>query len=209
MLVECSRCGATVNADVEATYDSYDDELRVPERYTFAKCPKCAGPFLLLQNQWGDSWDEPGRLYPPRDDLLGWSIPKPISTAFSEAARCHAAKAYTACALMCRKTLEGVCDDHKVKGKTLQQRLAALRDDGAIEGRLYEWADELRLVGNEAAHDVHVQVGPEDARDTFEFTRALLEYAYTFRHRFAAFKKRRLKANSSKGQPPSPGNDNL
>jgi hypothetical protein len=97
--------------------------------------------------------------------------------------------------MMCRKTLEGVCDDHKITGRTLQQRLAVLRDQGAIEGRLYEWADELRLVGNEAAHDVKVQVTPDDARDTFEFTRALLEYAYTFRLRFEEFKKRRNERN--------------
>lgn len=201
MIAECNRCGVTVNADVKASHDSYDEEMRVPERYTFAVCPKCDGPFLLHQNQWGDNWDDPGRLYPARDDLLGWSIPRPIAAAFSEAAHCRSSKAFTACAIMCRKTLEGVCDDHKVTGNNLQQRLAALRDSGAIEGRLYEWADELRLVGNEAAHDVHVQVGPEDARDTFEFTRALLEYAYTFRHRFDEFKKRRAGSVATKAHP--------
>jgi hypothetical protein len=204
MIAECNRCGATVNAEVKAAYDSYDEEMHVPERYTFARCPKCSGPFLLYQNQWGETWDEPGRLFPPRDDILGWSIPRPIAAAFSEAAHCHAAKAFTACAIMCRKTLEGVCDDHKAAGKNLQQRLAALRDMGVIEGRLFDWADELRLVGNEAAHDVNVQVGPEDARDTFEFTRALLEYAYTFRHRFEEFKKRRAKALAAKTKPLPP-----
>jgi hypothetical protein len=55
MIVECSRCEATVNAEVKSAYDAYDEELRVPERFTFAMCPKCAGPFLLYQNQWGEN----------------------------------------------------------------------------------------------------------------------------------------------------------
>ncbi len=75
------------------------------------------------------------------------------------------------------------------------KRLERLRDQGVIEGRLHEWADELRIVGNEAAHDVSVEVSAQDAADTLEFTRAVLEYAYTFRQRFERFRKRRAKAS--------------
>ena len=39
------------------------------------------------------------------------------------------------------------------------------KDDGIIEKRLYEWADALRTVGNEAAHDVGADVSRDDARD--------------------------------------------
>ena len=49
----------------------------------------------------------------------------------------------------------------------------------------------MRVAGNEAAHDVQVQVSPQDANDMLEFTRALLEYVFTFRRRFERFKERR------------------
>jgi len=99
---------------------------------------------------------------------------------------------------MCRKTLEGVCEEHKVAGRTLQERIQALKDTGVIEGRLYQWADELRLVGNEAAHDVSVEVSAQDANDTVDFTRAVLEYVYTFRDQFERFKQRRQKAEQDR-----------
>ena len=69
--------------------------------------------------------------------------------------------------------------------------LPELRDRGIIDLRLYDWADALRLVGNEAAHDVNVTVAPEDARDIVEFTNALLEYLFAFRERFERFEQRR------------------
>lgn len=198
MLTECKICKATVDAKVHAHYDGYDEEMLVPERYSFAECPRCHSPFILFQNYWGDQWDSPGRLYPPSDDLVGWTIPTPIRNAFTEAVRCINAKIFTASMIMCRKTLEGVCDDHQAAGKTLKDRLESLKNKGVIEGRLFEWADELRLVGNRATHNVDVEVTPQDAADAVEFARALLEYTYTFRHRFDEFKNRRKQAEATK-----------
>jgi hypothetical protein len=157
----------------------------------------------LSQEDWGNGWDAPARLYPPRDDLVGFAVPQAIREAFSEASRCLATKAFTACAIMCRKTLEGICHDHNISGGTLVGRLQMLRDKGVIEGRLYEWSDQLRLVGNEAAHDVKVQVSAQDAGDALAFTRAMLEYVYTFREQFEQFKERRAKQVHSGSSGPA------
>ncbi len=198
MLTECRHCQAAVDAAVLASYETFDEEAGVQLKFTFAKCPQCDGPLLLVQEQWGDTWDKPSRIFPVREDQVGWSVPKGIRNAFAEAARCLNVKAYTAAAIMCRKTLEGVCEEHKVAGRTLQERIQALKDTGVIEGRLYQWADELRLVGNEAAHDVSVEVSAQDANDTVDFTRAVLEYVYTFRDQFERFKQRRQKAEQDR-----------
>ena len=40
-----------------------------------------------------------------------------------------------------------------------------LRDAGVVEARLCDWADELRFVGNDAAHDLSFSVTKEEARD--------------------------------------------
>ena len=92
---------------------------------------------------------------------------------------------------MCRKTLEGICVEHGTKGGNLVSALKELKDKGIIEIRLFEWADALRISGNEAAHDVNVTISAEDARDILEFTNALLEYVFTFRDKFEEFKNRR------------------
>jgi hypothetical protein len=78
----------------------------------------------------------------------------------------------------------------------LVSSLKELKDKGVIENRLFEWADALRISGNEAAHDVTVTISPEDARDILEFTNALLEYVFTFRDKFEEFKKRRSAKSS-------------
>ena len=189
MLVECNNCEALVDASVLNAYEEYDPETDLPCKYSFLKCPKCAGPFLVLQERFGDYWDDPYRLYPPQERINPFS-PEPIKKAFSEAYACFKAKAYTAAAIMCRKTVEGICAEHSIKGKVLADSLNEMKKQGIIESRLFDWADTLRISGNEAAHDLAVTVPKDDARDILEFTNALLEYVFTFKDKFEQYKKR-------------------
>jgi hypothetical protein len=200
MLLECKHCEAMVDAKELFTYE-YEE---VAEGYgpfdtkvTFAKCPACDAPLLAGQINTADGWDEPDRFYPPMDRELYLEVPDHIVRAFTEARTCLRAKAYTAAAIMCRKTLEGICSEHGVRSSgTLAAQLKKLKENGVIENRLFEWAEELRTMGNEAAHGVEFVVSRDDARDTLEFTEALIEYVFTYRDKFENFKKRRAKATS-------------
>lgn len=190
MLVECKNCEALVDAGVLNTYEGYDPETGPPYKYSFLKCPKCDSPFLVLQERFGDYWDDPYRLYPPQERINPF-YPEPVKKAYSEAFACFKAKAYTATAIMCRKTLEGICAEHNIKRKVLADSLNELKKQGIIESRLFDWADMLRISGNEAAHDLAVTVPADDARDILEFTNALLEYVFTFKDKFEQYKKRK------------------
>ena len=138
----------------------------------------------------GHDADSPMRVYPPRDRQLGISVPRSIRTAFDEATVCFKAKAYTASAIMCRKTLEGLCDEHGVKEKNLSLSLKKLKGVEVIEARIFEWAETLRTLGNEAVHGVSSAISPQDAKDILEFTEALAEYVFTYRDKFESFQKR-------------------
>jgi hypothetical protein len=100
---------------------------------------------------------------------------------------------------MCRKALQGICVDKKAKSANLAAGLRDLRDNGLIDKNLYDWADALRLFGNDAAHDINVVISPQDAKDIVEFTEAILEYVYTFRQKFNEFMERR----NNPPQPPA------
>jgi hypothetical protein len=116
---------------------------------------QCANASLLATQDGlgGDEWDKPVRIFPPRDRE------EDIVRAFKEARTCFRAKAFTAAAIMCRKTLEGICSAHGVKSSgTLAAQLKKLKDNEVIENRLFEWAEELRTMGNEAAHGVEVVI---------------------------------------------------
>jgi hypothetical protein len=97
---------------------------------------------------------------------------------------------------MCRKTLEGICGAHGIQERSLKASIAQLKEKGIIEHKLFEWADALRNFGNDAAHDVAVTVGPQDAGDMIDFTHALLEYVFTIQERFEAFKTRIVSSHS-------------
>jgi hypothetical protein len=190
MILECKQCEALVNAEELSRYELNEDDW--PITYTFLKCPKCQRPLLAEEDIFG-----PERVYPPSDNRINPNLPEPLRVAYGEALACFKSKAHTATAIMCRKTLEGICVEHGVKARTLVSSLKELKDRGIIESRLFEWADALRISGNEAAHDVKVTISAEDARDILEFTNALLEYVFTFRDKFEAFKKRRMNADGA------------
>jgi len=136
------------------------------------------------------AWDEAYRLYPRRDRIASYTWPEGIRDVYSEAAICYDHKAYTASAVMCRKVLEGMCGEHGYGKAVLSTALSKMRDDGVIENRLFEWADELRLLGNEAAHGIGKKFSKADAGDILDFTEAILEYVFTFREKFDQFKLR-------------------
>jgi hypothetical protein len=92
---------------------------------------------------------------------------------------------------MCRKALEGICSEHGVKERNLAASLKAMKDQGQIDERLFEWSDSLRMVGNEAAHGVGLTIVQPDAKDVLEFTNAILDYLFSYRDRFEKFKARR------------------
>jgi hypothetical protein len=199
MILECKDCSAIVNSTIIAVYEDageFDPENGIfePEgKWTFAYCPKCKNPMLALQCNFGNGFDDdiPSRVFPVQDRQLGWKVPDSIKRAFNEAVTCFNSKAFTASAIMCRKSLEGLCAEHGAKAANLSLSLKKLRDKEIIENRLFEWAEALRTLGNEAAHGVDSVISPEDAKYTLDFTEALIQYVFTYQDQFQEFKKKR------------------
>jgi hypothetical protein len=193
--VRCPSCDLAVPAEAAGSYDVGDDAGETTQ-HLLLKCKECASPFLVRRYGYyvggGMGWEyNPVTVLCPGERSLDASVPKIIAKSYEEAVACAGSGAFTACAIMCRRTLEGICDSHGIVAGNLDGKLKKLRDDGVIEKRLFEWADSLRLVGNEAAHDVAAEVPKEDARDLLDFTRALVEYIFTFTENFKKFTERR------------------
>lgn len=192
MVVDCVDCGKPVDGQVIGSYEYHDAAEGSPCRITLLQCPRCKHAILVREEErWYDCWSNPETVYPCEDDTVNPDLPKNIRAIFTEAKSCYRARAFTASAIMCRKTLEGICCEHKIKERNLASSLKTMREKDLIEGRLYEWANALRIVGNEAVHEVTSDVYGEDARDLIQFTEALLEYVFTFHDRFKRFQERR------------------
>lgn len=190
MIVDCPNCKALVSATELHDHVIHDD-VAPSVRVTFAHCPKCQAPFLGQGFEKEFGYEEPEQIYPALESSIPAGAPPGIRSAFAEAHKCFRAGAFTATAIMCRKAMEGICEEHGFRERNLALSLKAMKESGAIESRLYEWADALRISGNEAAHGVDLTINGEDAADILDFTTALTEYLFTFRDRFEQFKARR------------------
>ncbi len=155
--------------------------------------PKCyAHVFCLLNGSNEILAVVPSR----RIDFNKENIPPAIIATLSEAITCHAEGCHKAAAMMVRRTLEELCELHSAKGKDLKARIAALRDSVTLPKPLLEGMDDLRLLGNDAAHieaKIFEDVGSDEVSLAIDVTKEILKAIYqydTLIGRLAAFKKK-------------------
>jgi hypothetical protein len=122
--------------------------------------------------------------YPPeRVDFDATNIPTPILEAFEEAISCHSIKCYTAAGIMIRKTLELLCDNQQTTGNNLKSRISSLSSKVVLPKELLDGMDDLRLLGNDAAHvsaTTYQQVGQSEIKISLEFTKEILKAVYQY-----------------------------
>ncbi len=183
--------------------DAGEEGLR-GARYMIAFCPKCEAVFLHVSAE-----SEPSgvpyeaMLYPSAERRGIPGLPQPARRTYASAQSCFETGNYEPCVVMCRKCLEAMCVFLGAQEGSLAKRLRQLKDSGLIEARFYEWAEELRLVGNDAAHDLNLCISKQDALDSLEFVEAILLYVFALDQRFRGFCARRHHAKQGESTGPS------
>lgn len=208
LAVVCPKCHVAVTTR-EAGSFQVGDEMSLT-RFTLGRCPKCSSPLLLrnrgrtlldpTQTTLETFWKDPVVVFPAATFTFSKDVPMEIAASYAEALRCfNRASAYTGTAILCRRTLEGICVHFGEKKGSLAQKLKALKDKGTIDSRVYDWAnDVLRTLGNDAAHDVNETIEEEDAKHALDFTRAIIEYLFVFQAAYDRFKAEREERKASK-----------
>jgi uncharacterized protein DUF4145 len=128
-----------------------------------------------------------GRLdtsYPPEViDFDSTNLPPPILATLEEAIKAHGTGCFKASALMVRRLLEELCQDKKATGSDLKARLTALSGNIVVPQELIIAADELRILGNDAAHveaKAYDAIGPNEATLAIELAKELLKAVYQY-----------------------------
>lgn len=207
LTIRCSNCERFVAGVVRGGYSVNDDWSEL--RYTLVSCPDCSDPFVLQHegNETHDyndcrytDWGPPRVIFPADPGALDSSVPENIARSYLEARDVFIqCSGYTASAIMCRRTLEGICKHLGADGRNLKSKLDNLHKKALIDERIHQWADYvLRGLGNEAVHDVDQVISREDAEAALDFTKAIIEYLFVFQAAFDRFKERREK----KDKPP-------
>lgn len=206
--VFCRTCNRIVMARVRAVahgeptievFNSIDPNEHILSRvaYKLAFCIRCESVFLIRAIKVEDlgeftTPEDHEVLYPRERDVLPEHVPTTVRRTFESALSCFRVGAYEPCAIMCRKSLEALCRELGESGGTLAKRLSRLSDSGRIDQRLASWSNELRLIGNDAAHDIDLELSQEDAQDGLDFVEAILQNLFVLKHKFQEFSARRI-----------------
>ena len=84
---------------------------------------------------------------------------------------------------MVRKTLEELCRDRGAQGDNLKKRITNLGAKVVLPNELLEGLDDLRLLGNDAAHiesQQFNQIGQEEIEIGIDFTKEVLKATYQY-----------------------------
>jgi hypothetical protein len=127
------------------------------------------------------------KTFPPSTiDFDKTRIPERILNAFGEAIICHSQQCYIAAAIMIRKTLEEIAEEKGIKGEkgeTLYSRLKKLGEIIVLPKDLIAGMNELRLLGNDAAHieaKTFEEIGKEEIEISIRFTKEILKATYQY-----------------------------
>lgn len=197
----CPACNSIVETGVifSYTYDvMHTDELQNEgTAILLSKCLNCERPILTeehFQNIEEHSWSNNKiQLYPLIDNIALKNAPEIVINPYKEATKCYRAQAYEACVIMCRKGIEAICEDKGETKGNLAEKLRKLKEKKVLEDTLYNWTNELRLIGNDGAHSHNQIVTQQDAKDSLDFFDALITYLYHLVDQYNKLKARRNK----------------
>ncbi len=122
----------------------------------------------------GEQWPKPESGAAPQD------TPASVASYFEQGTSSLEAGNFDSAGMMFRKTLESATRilDTNLSKIPLVKRIENLAAGGKITADLAQWAHEVRLGGNEAAHDEE-PFSLEDCRDLCNFIENFLRYAFT------------------------------
>lgn len=157
--LRCPHCGHNGTFESLGVNDLVLTDVRI--QLGQRRCPNttCHGHvFFVYQMATNDLFTYPAEGVELNRD----NVPKGILAAFEEAIACYSNKCYVASAIMIRKTLEEIAVEKSAEGKNLFQKLSDLSKKIFVPKELTEAMNELRLLGNDAAHieaETYNQVG--------------------------------------------------
>jgi hypothetical protein len=146
-------------------------------------CPNLSCKALIFYI-WDLSANKLVASYPPeRLDFDASNIPAAVTKALEEAITCHANECFIACAIMVRKTLEELCHERDATGANLKERLRNLGTKIILPQELLDGLDDLRLLGNDAAHIESQEfngIGREEVEIGIQFTKEVLKAVFQY-----------------------------
>lgn len=198
IIIDCPHCMVRVKAAARTLIPGEADEC-----FFLVQCPSCKSPLFgsaySFQDDYNDwHWTNAERIWPaPAVTEVSNVIPEPARRDIKDAQKCVSHGIYSAGAVLCGRALERLIKEKTGSAHMIGKGLKQLLDSGAIDQRLYEWAEALRRERNIGAHASDEEITKENAQDVIDFTIAIFDYVYTLSEKYAKYMARKSAAVAS------------
>ena len=136
-------------------------------------CPFCRHPTYFLDNY----RQIPGTTY---GDMVSDIDNKDIKEMYAEARNCFSVNSFTSTVMCCRKILMQIAVDQGAdEGMKFVQYVDYLVAKHIVPEKAKAWVGEIRTLGNEANHEIHL-MNSDQARNAIDFTSMLLKILYEY-----------------------------
>lgn len=165
---KCPNCGQVVLAQIKTTLEGYEAIKRSLSDFQFV--PTLTYLEVLTY------YPEPPKPYTHE------ALPPKVNALYKDLQEILWLKKNPSLIVAgCRSVLEEAIKALGAEGKTLKEKIEDLYRKGVITFILKDWADQIRLQGNEAIHEL--EATPEEAEEMVEFVRIFLIYTFELPYR--------------------------
>jgi HEPN domain-containing protein len=198
LIVDCPHCMVRVKANAKDWISKDGDET-----FFLFQCPSCRNPLFgsayTYQDDWSNHcWTNVERIWPtPSITEVSLSIPEAARRDIKDAQKCLSHGIYSAAAVLCGRALERLIKEKTGESHMIGRGLKALLDKGAIDQRLFDWAEALRKERNIGAHASDEDTTKENAQDVVDFTIAIFDYVYTLSEKYTKYIARKAAVPAS------------
>ena len=167
----CGYCGCIVGNDRGyLKQNGLSNSLGIDQIYI---CPQCDNPTYF---------DLSNKQYPgiKAGTFIKNINKEEVENLYEEARNCFSVNAFTSVALCCRKLLMNISVDLGAEeNKTFLYYVNWLDENNYILPNAKKWVDQIRKIGNEATHEIHI-ICEEDAEKSLKFVEMILRLVYEF-----------------------------
>jgi hypothetical protein len=207
--IECAFCAEADKWSLVGHHEKKKPNSHKRLNFDTLKCESCGGFIMVLWStgEFGGSQPLTGEFGGSQPltayRVLPWRIGKPkapdhwpqeVRRLWPQAHSSLQQENWDASVVIARSALQAALRDHNAQGRTLHDEVKDLTDRGLLPPLMKDWANELRVLGNESAHPELGAHGPtpKDAEDVVEFLDFLLKYLYDLPKQISDYRSRRI-----------------
>lgn len=169
LLHPCASCDRETWHDIMFRHVDSEYEYRVDTAYYVVRCKGCrtisfrkvVSDFEAAYPISEDEWEVPKDINVYPSVLMGHKelqdvsdVPNPVREVYRQSVRAIRDDANILAGIGLRATIEAICNERSINGRTLDKRIDALAKTGLISQKDAERLHAIRFLGNDAAHEV-------------------------------------------------------